>query len=122
MSDDQLYELARKSVTQRNRRLFLLGADVLAFFIYIAAFVSLYGVIPHDLGIFIAIVWIGILAFHGMVVTTTQSRSGQIEQEVERLRAAIYEKPKRLELDEDGELVEFEDELRDPNIQRDRGT
>ncbi|MFN8449628.1 MAG: hypothetical protein U0521_13845 [Anaerolineae bacterium] len=43
-----------------------------------------------------------------MVVGAMQNRSGEIEREVARLREAVYEKPKRLELDEDGELIDDE--------------
>ncbi|MFN8565252.1 MAG: hypothetical protein U0703_27330 [Anaerolineae bacterium] len=48
------------------------------------------------------------LGIHGMVVGAMQNRSGEIEREVARLREAVYEKPKRLELDEDGELIDDE--------------
>ena len=108
MKNDEFYELARQRIDRRNRRLFFLGADVLAFFIYLAAFVALYNTIPRGVGVFIAIVWMGILAFHGMVIGAMQNRSGEIEREVARLREAVYEKPKRLELDEDGELIDDE--------------
>jgi hypothetical protein len=106
MSDDQLYELARQRINRRNRHLFLLGADVLAFFVYIAAFAALGNAIPRGIGVFIAVAWIGLLAFHSLVVVTAQNRSDEIDREVARLRDALYEKPKRLELDEDGELID----------------
>lgn len=106
--DDDLYALARQSIDRRNRRLFLLGADVLAMFIYLAAFAAFGSIIPRNVGTFIAVVWIGALACHAMLLGVLQNRDAQIESEVERLRRAVYdEKPKRLELEDDGELVEI---------------
>ncbi len=111
--DDELYALARQRVNKRNRLLYLLGADVLAMFIYLAAFAAFRDRIPHDVGTFIAVVWVGVVGVHAMMTGVLQNRGSQIDAEVERLRQAIYdEKPKRasrLELSDDGELVEFDD-------------
>ncbi len=108
MSEDQLYELARKRIDRRNRRGILLGVDFFAFLIYVGAFVSLYNVIPHGLGVFIALAWFGVLAFHVIFLSVTQNRDEAIEQEVAKLREQVWEKPKRLDLDDnDGELIDF---------------
>lgn len=110
--DDELYKLARERIDRRNRQMFLLGADVVAFFIYLAAYAA-FSIIPRGTGVFIAIAWMGLLAFHMMIATSLSNRSDQIESEVERLRRAVYdEKPKRedtssrLELTDDGELID----------------
>ncbi len=77
------------------------------------AFAALGDVIPKGIGSFIAIAWVGAVGVHAMMVSVLQNRGSQIDAEVERLRQAIYdEKPKntsRLELSDDGELVELDD-------------
>ncbi len=103
--DDELYTLARNRIDKRNRQIYLLGANVLGMFVYLGAFAALGDAIPKGVGVFIAIVWIGLVGFHAMMLSAMQNRKGEIDREVERLRQAIYdEKPKRLALDEDGEL------------------
>ncbi len=112
MSEEQLYELARKRIDRKNQRWILWGADFLAFLIYVGAFVTFKPGNPgvHNLGVFIALAWIGVLCLHGVIISMTQNRDQQVESEVARLREAVYEKPKRLELDEDGELVDSPDD------------
>jgi len=107
MSDDQLYELARKRIDRRNRRWLLWGANLVAWLIFIALISITNSPIPEDLGKFIAIAWGGLFMLHGITLGVTQNRDQQVEKEVERLRLAVYdEKPKRLELGEDGELID----------------
>ena len=64
MPDEELYEIARSRIDRRNRRWLLLGADIFAFMLYVGAFVSLCGVIPRGLGVFIAVAWVGVLVLH----------------------------------------------------------
>lgn len=115
MHDDELYELARQRVNQRNRRMIGLGVNVFAMFVYLGIFSAFGSVIPRGIGALIAITWIGAVAFHAMLLSITQNRADSIDREVERLRQQVYdEKPKResesrLELTDDGELVAFDD-------------
>ncbi len=121
--EDEIYELARQRVNRRNRQMYLLAANMLGLFIYLAAFAALGDVIPKGIGSFIAIAWVGAVGVHAMIFSTLSSRSSQIDAEVERLRQAIYdEKPKntsRLELSDDGELVELDDYRPDDEAHQD---
>jgi hypothetical protein len=107
MSEDELYELARQRVERRNRRWMLWGIDLLLWLVYIGVIAGFRDAIPRELSITVAVAWMGVLTLHGIVIGMSQSRDQDITAEVERLREAVYnEKPKRLELDEDGELVD----------------
>jgi len=115
MYEDQLYELARKRIDRRNRRWILLGVNFFAFMVYIGIIVMLYSsnVIPRSLGAFGALVWLGVLAMHVFILSATQNRDEAIESEVAKLRDLVYEKPKRLELTDDGELANTDDDTDD---------
>ena len=118
MSEDQLYELARKRIDRKNRRWMLLGVNFLLFLLYIGAFAAFKG-IPQNVGVFMAMAWLGVLVLHVFVVNVTQNRDEAIDGEVAKLREALaYEKPKRLELTDDGELSEF---IEEPSEQSKRG-
>jgi hypothetical protein len=51
--------------------------------------------------------WSGIFVLHTIWLWMTESRQSDIDKEVARLQTAIYEKPKRLELSDEGELVDL---------------
>lgn len=114
MSEDQLYELAQRRIDRRNRRWLLWGLNFLglmSWFAFVAAFSDR---MPDGFGEMIAIIWMGVFVLHGIVAGLAQTRDGEIEREVLRLRQMLYdEKPKRLALSEDGELVDahFEADL-----------
>ena len=109
MSEDPLYELARQRVNRRSRRFLLLGVNFFAFLLFVAAFAGL-GIVPSGIGKFITIAWMGVFILHVILMGVTEYRKEAIESEVENLRREIYgEKPKRLELGEDGELVDAND-------------
>ncbi len=56
----------------------------------------------------------GVFAVHSIVTWMAENREGDIEKEVAKLRAAFDdEKPKRLELGDDGELVEMDETERE---------
>ena len=106
MSEDQLYELARRRIDRKNRRWIFWGVDFLMFLIFVGAFVSFSG-IPRNVGAFMALAWFGVLVLHAVTISMTQNREEDIASEVAKLRQAVeYEKPKRLELTDDGELSE----------------
>src|SRR3954447_14672623 len=108
MSEDQLYEVAQKRIDRKNRRWLSLGVDFLLFMLYIGAFTMFTG-IPRNVGAFMALAWMGGLVMHVFIVNIWNNRDEAIDGEVAKLRDAIYEKPKRLELNDDGELTDIDD-------------
>jgi hypothetical protein len=118
-TEDRLYELARQRVNRRTRRVLLLGINFVAFLFFVAAFAGL-GIVPSNVGKFIAIAWMGVFILHVFLLGLMEYRKEAIEGEVENLRREIYgEKPKRLELGADGELTEID--LEDERMYQDRG-
>ena len=107
MSEDQLYEIARKRIDRRNRRWLLLGVNFFFFLMYVGAFTAYQG-IPRNVGAFFALAWMGVLVLHVFYLNVTQNRDEAIDGEVAKLREAIYEKPKRLGLTDDGELTDID--------------
>ena len=108
--DEQLYALAQKRIDRGIRRFLLLGVNFFAFLLFVAAFAG-FGVVPSNVGKFVVIAWMGVLILHVVLMFAMQYRKEAIEGEVENLRREIYgEKPKRLELGEDGELVDAEND------------
>ncbi len=110
MSDEELYEIAQRRVNQRNLRWTLWSIDLAGLILSLAAIVMLehtsYAVLSE--AVFLA--WGGIFTMHTILTALSSRRERSIEREVARLRdeAAVYEKPKRLELSDDGEIVEVE--------------
>ncbi len=110
MRDEQLYELARQRVDRGIQRFLLLGINFFAFLLFVAAFAGL-GIVSSSAGKFIVVAWMAVLILHVVLLFAIQYRKEAIEGEVENLRQEIYdEKPKRLMLDEDGELADDERE------------
>jgi hypothetical protein len=108
MSEDQLYAVARQRIDRRNRRLTLWALNLGVLILSLAALILLGSTLAA--AIFMAIA--GIFALHSILLGLAESREKDIEKEVARLRAVAdeaYEKPKRLELTEDGELVDLPD-------------
>jgi hypothetical protein len=109
VSDGELYEIARGRIDRRNRRWTLWAIHLAAFAIYFGLFIFLaaqteFAVVATA----ILFAWGGLFTLHTILAGMAQSRDGDIESELAKLRHAYYEKPKRLELGEDGELVEVE--------------
>jgi uncharacterized membrane protein len=105
MSENQLYELARQRVNRQTRHFLLLGVNFFAFLFFVAAFAG-FGIVPSNVGKFLAIAWMGVLILHVILLVMMEYRKEAIEGEVARLRELLDEKPKRLDLAEDGELVD----------------
>lgn len=117
MSEDALYQLAQKRIDQRNRRWTLWAVDLVGLVLSLVALILVGSTLT--VGIFLA--WCAFFTLHTIVAALAESRTGEIEKEVERLRAQLqYEKPKRLELGEDGELVDATDALDEHPAQRKR--
>ncbi len=111
MSETELYEIARRRVDRRSRRYLLWGVNIILWLTFVGVFAGFKDAIPRGPGILIMIVWMGVVGFHGVLLQVAQGRDQAIDGEVERLRQALYEdKPKRLDLNEDGELRDVIDE------------
>ncbi len=131
MSEQALYETARRRIDQRNRRWTIWSVNLAVPIISLAALILL-GSTPYaDPGAAIFIGWGGIFTLHTIMAGLAESRAGSIENEVAKLRTlaqadSIYEKPKRqtrLELTDDGELLETLDgENEDEYAQRRRNS
>jgi len=119
MSEQELYEIARKRVLRRNRRWTFWTLDL---FVLIISLVAL--IVSNGNMLFVAgfLTWGAIFTTHTIILAFAESTEGSIENEVVKLRKAYereYEKPKRLELGEDGELTEADD-LEHDDAQRSR--
>lgn len=103
MNNDGLYELASQRIDRRNRRWTLWSVNLGGLILSLALLILVGNTVTA--AIFMA--WAGVFTLHTILATMAHSRDQDIEREVARLREAVYEKPKRLELDEDGELVDL---------------
>ena len=109
MSDQELYEIARKRISQRNRRWMLWSLNLGVLILILAGLILTEGsrfAITAFLG------WGAVFVTHTLIASFAESTQGSIEDEVVKLRKALgesYEKQKRLELGEDGELTEVDD-------------
>lgn len=106
MSDQEFYQIARERIDQRNRRWILWGVDLAGLTVALGALILSGETGSASIAAAIFLAWGGIFTLHTIIAWMAQSRDGDIEGEVAKLRDAIYEKPKRLEVGEDGELVE----------------
>jgi hypothetical protein len=105
MSEQELYELARKRIDRRNRRWTLWSINLGGLILSLAVRILL----GSDPAATFFMAWAGVFTLHTILLGLAESRDEDdedIEQEVAKLRDTVYEKPKRLELDEDGELVD----------------
>jgi len=103
-------EIVERHIDQRNRRRLLWAIDLAGLVLALAALIllssragnSVYG----DWAAAVFIGWGGVFTLHSIVLWLAETRQNDIENEVTRLRQIDYEKPKRLELSEDGEPVD----------------
>jgi hypothetical protein len=109
MSEQELYEIAQQRIDHRNRRLLFFGIDLAGFLAYIGIFILLAQTAFSGIGVAILLVWCGVFVLHCIMFSMSESRDKDIEGEVANLRQVDYssEKPKRLALGDDGELVEL---------------
>jgi hypothetical protein len=112
MSEPELYEIARKRIERRNRSIAILSIHGAALTAYVGVFIVLTQTEYGGLALAALIAWGGLFVLHCIFFGLDWSRDDDIEGEVKKLRKAVaaenYEKPKRLALGEDGELVENE--------------
>jgi hypothetical protein len=121
MSDQELYEIARRRIDKRNRRWIFWAIDLMILIMLVAALVFLGDTTYATIGVAALLGWAGIFVLHTIMATMAESRDKDIEGEVAKLRDAVsvYEKPKRVELSEDGELVEHDNwEVEEPQHSR----
>jgi hypothetical protein len=119
MSDPDLYEIARNRIDRRNRRWRLWAINLAGLIIVVGAFILIVDTPLWSIGLFAMLAWIGQFVLHTITLGMAESRDDDIEKEVAKLRDAVYEKPKRLELSDDGELIELEtDEYEENSKQR----
>lgn len=112
MSEQELYEIASKRVDQRTRRWTLWAVNLMVLVLLLAGMVMMGDTAFATLATAVFLAWGGIFTFHTIVAGFAEARQGEIDSLMDKLRAARtadYEKPKRLELSEDGELVEPEE-------------
>jgi hypothetical protein len=112
MSEQELYDIARQRIDKRNRRWTFWAIDLAGLILSMAALILLGDSVYATVGAAVFMAWAGIFTFHTIMAAMAQSRDKDIEGEVAKLRdaaGAFYEKPKRMELTEDGEIVEHDD-------------
>ncbi len=107
MSENELYEIARQRIDRRNRRWTIWSFDLAGLILSLALLILMSDTPYETVAGALFMAWGGVFTLHTILASLAQSRDGAIEDEVAKLRAAVYEKPKRLELSDDGELVEF---------------
>lgn len=113
MSDQDLYEIARQRIDKRIRRWTIWSINLAVLVLMLAAQVVLGDTEYAEISAAVFLAWGGIFAMHTIMTAFAESRDSQIESEVTKLRSALstsaaYEKPKRLELTDDGELTPVE--------------
>lgn len=112
--DSELNEI-KKKIDQKLRRRVLLGAHAIVWFVSLGILSIL------DVGIIdiVAVAWLGLVLFHGLMVLMWEKRDRDIEAEVQRRETERgSQKLKRdglYRLSDDGELMEVEDEDNMPN-------
>ncbi|MBE2270066.1 MAG: hypothetical protein IAE80_17645 [Anaerolinea sp.] len=115
MSEQELYEIARRRIDKRIRRWTVWSIDLALLIMTLAGQVIFGDTSYSNLSAALFLGWGGIFTLHTIIAALAESRDGQIESEVAKLRTAvrehgdIYEKPKRLELTDDGEMNELVD-------------
>jgi hypothetical protein len=106
MNDRDLYAVAEARMNARMQRWrrwsYTLVATAASVGLYVVASDGPY----QSLALGLMIVMGGILTGHTVLTGMAESNADSLDKEVAKLRAAAYEKPKRLELTDDGELSE----------------
>jgi hypothetical protein len=119
MSEQELYDVARQRIDRRNRRWIIWFIHLALLVAYVGAFILLTNTSFVLEAVALLVVWGGVFTLHTVYTFIADSREKDIEAEVAKLRSTLYEKPKRteqrLELRDDGELVEAAEE---PNLRR----
>jgi hypothetical protein len=107
MSDQELYDIASQRISRRNRRWTLWAVDLAGLIMSVAGVVLLSDSEARRIAVSVMLAWAAIFVLHTFIVTMAHSRDEDIEKEVAKLRDATNEKPKRLRLTDDGEIMEY---------------
>ena len=124
MSDQEIYEIVERRIDQRNRRRLLWAVDLMGLILALAVLIasgSLSNSVYEDWAVAIFMAWGGVFTLHSILLWMKETRQKDIESEVARLRQTDYEKPKRLALSDEGELLDpneaaLEDEQRQRHL------
>ncbi len=106
MAEQDLYQIAERRIDERNRRWKLWAVNLAALVLTLSLLIMMEDTVYEGPAAALFMAWAGFFTFHTVTLLMAQSREGDIEKEVAKLRTAYYEKPKRLEVGDDGELVE----------------
>jgi hypothetical protein len=109
MSQQELYEIASKRIDQRNRRWTLWAFNLGVLILSVAGIVFVGDTAYESLAAGFMLLCAGVFVAHTIILGMSESRDGDIEKEIAKLQDYAYEKPKRLELSDDGELVDYSD-------------
>lgn len=105
MSDQEYYDIASQRITRRNRRWTLWAFDLAGLIICVAALVFMSETPYVNISVGVMLAWTAVFIVHTFIVAMAHNHDEDIEKEVAKLRGASYEKPKRLRLADDGELL-----------------
>lgn len=106
MANQELYEMARERIDRRYRRWRLWAFNLAGLIFTVALLVLLSDTGYEPIAAALMMTWAGQFVAHTILVGMAHSRDEDIEKEVAKLRDAAFEKPKRLGLSEEGEIVE----------------
>lgn len=120
MAEQDFYEIARQQIDKRNRLIIAWTVHLAAFVVYAGLFIMISMIEFSPLSLFVLIAWGGIFIMHTIIATLLSSREEEIAKEAAKLRATygVHEKPKRLELTQDGEFIGFSDDGEAQQMQR----
>jgi hypothetical protein len=106
MSETELYEMARGRIDRRNRRWVFWAVDLAGLVLSLGALILLSKSAYVTIAAAVFLSWGGVFTLHTILAALAHNRDQDIEGEMDKLRALVYEKPKRTEVGEDGELIE----------------
>jgi hypothetical protein len=106
MSETELYEIARGRIDRRNRRWTYWTIDLAGLVLSLAALILLSKSPYVTIAAAVFLGWGGVFTLHTILAALAHNRDEDIDKEIDKLRGAVYEKLKRTEIGEDGELVE----------------
>jgi hypothetical protein len=115
MTDHDLYALAEARMNARMQRWRRWSYTLVATVATVALMILLRDTRYDTVGLAILIVMGGIFTGHTVLTGMAESNAGNLDREVARLRDKLYEKPKRLELADDGELSEVPAQMAAPD-------
>lgn len=110
--DLDLYDMVERRINQRNRRRLLWAVNLAGLVLSLAVMIAFNDTAAVDLLVAVFLGWGGLFTFHTIWLAMAETRTREIEQEVDRLRQSQFmtEKPKRLALPDEGERVDDADD------------